>query len=90
MALNIHTEKHKSKDGCNKQIIFSLDCVSDTDIADAIERGRLEAMKDIKMFGMEQSLDSNVQVENEFGTVVDEDSDDEEKERVSCEDIVIK
>lgn len=48
-------------------------------------------MKDIKMFGMEQSLDSNVQVENEFGTVVDEDSDDEEKEqRVSCEDIVIK
>ena len=31
-----HCEKHKNKDGSNKQVVFSLDCASDTAIAEAV------------------------------------------------------
>ena len=33
-----HCEKYKNKDGSNKQVVFSLDCESDTAIAEAVER----------------------------------------------------
>ena len=52
-----HCEKHKNKDGSNKQVVFSLDCASDTAIAEAVKHGRQEALKDTDMLCMELSSD---------------------------------
>ncbi|KAL5475254.1 hypothetical protein EMCRGX_G027330 [Ephydatia muelleri] len=75
-----HCEKHKNKDGSNRQVTFSLQGVTDADIEDAVECGRKLAMKDIEMLGMELSLERDMEVETESaGSIIPEvDEDDDE------------
>ena len=92
-----HCEKHKNKDGSNRQVTFSLQGVTDADIEDAVECGRKLAMKDIEMLGMELSLERNMEVETESaGSIIpkadedDDELDDDEPPRSDVNEELLK
>ncbi|KAL5503163.1 hypothetical protein EMCRGX_G010071 [Ephydatia muelleri] len=86
-----HCEKHKNKDGSNRQVTFSLQGVTDADIEDAVKCGRKLAMKDIEMLGMELSLERNMEVETESaGSIIpkaDEDDDELDDDKPPRSDV---
>lgn len=81
---------HENKDGCNEQRNFSVHDISDTSIASAVQKEKIEAQKTIGSLGMadllgEKCWEYPIIPKVEINTADDDDEEDNEVDDMETE-----